>query len=368
MSLTPAEPRAGARGAALRAAARSPALRMLLAGGILMVLVRMLPAAAPAGVAAVRPSSHTVGGSADPVANDPERLLWLAAAGVAAEDAAVRGRLLKLARHLELGRGATDTDAELIAAARAAGIAGNDVVIRRYLTELLRLALERPGATDRPTEAELRDFHERNTARFTTAARVRATQVYVRASSPWTGAAGDDKAGWEERLSGAQTSRPATGYAGGGRAGPKARLHDVRTSSLSTGDTARALALLDRLRVGAVSPTEAGSYGDPFVRGPRIEGTLESITRAFGPEFAQGLEGLPLGEWQGPLASAHGLHLVWVEERLSARRTPLDAVRGQVVHGLLRERGLARAEQRLAALGRTTRDPSFARSRSGGPQ
>ncbi len=301
MSIMPRDAGAPERWAALRAAALTPAVHMLIAGGCLMALVRMLPATPPAPA-------------------DPERLLRLAATGIAADDPAVEARLLKLARHLDLGRGAADTDSDRIEAARTAGLVESDVVIRRYMTELVQLALERPGVADRPTEAELRDFHERNVGHFTAAGRVRATQVYLRASRS-----------------------------------PRE-------------DTARALALLDRLRVGGVSPAEAASYGDPFVRGPRIDGTQESITRAFGPGFAQAVEALLPGKWQGPLASAHGLHLVWVEERLPPRLAPLDTVRGQVVHGLLRERGLARAGQRLAALDRATRDPSFARSRSGGPR
>jgi parvulin-like peptidyl-prolyl isomerase len=52
----------------------------------------------------------------------------------------------------------------------------------------------------------------------------------------------------------------------------------------------------------------------------------------------------------GPVRSSYGLHLVWVDERSPARVPPLAAVRSQVAHRLLAERGEERLRARLRTL------------------
>lgn len=58
-------------------------------------------------------------------------------------------------------------------------------------------------------------------------------------------------------------------------------------------------------------------------------GTSE-IMRTFGGEFAEALAALPVGEWQGPVLSAYGLHLVRVNAVTPARRPVLEDVRAAV--------------------------------------
>jgi parvulin-like peptidyl-prolyl isomerase len=48
--------------------------------------------------------------------------------------------------------------------------------------------------------------------------------------------------------------------------------------------------------------------------------------------------------------SSYGLHLIWIHERIDAGMPPLDTVRAQVLHHMLRERSAERARQRIAAL------------------
>jgi len=275
-------------------------VRLLACGALLVLATRLLPAAratppsagvlAPADAADGRPPS------------DEELLLRVGRAAVAADDPVVEARLLKLARYLEIGGTAEHADHDLIAVARDLGLDGEDLVLRRYLVEAARLALERPAASDAPDEDAIRAYHESHAASFTRPPRVRATHVY---------------------LSGAR-----------------------RGGDLDA-DAAR---LLAELRAQGVAPSGARAFGDPFVRGATIAGGADALARAFGAGFAREVAALPVGGWHGPVASSYGAHLVWVEEHEPARLAPLAEVRGRVVHALLRERGEARARERLARL------------------
>lgn len=271
---------------------------MLAAGAVLVLAARALPSPPP-DVTHAPAASPAAGARAE---SDDEVLLRVGGAAVAADDPVVEARLLKLARYLEMGGTAEHSDAELVGIARDVGLGSEDVVIRRYLVEAARLALERPAVVDFPDEHELRAYHARNAARFTSPARVRAAHVYLSASR--------------------------------------------RGAALAP----EAASLLEELRARAVPPSRAAGFGDPFVRGAAIDGATDAVARGFGAGFARVLAELPAGSWQGPIESAYGLHLVWVEERVPARLTPLAEARGRVVHAVLRERGAARARERMAAL------------------
>lgn len=292
----------------LRRALRAPLTRLLVAGAVLVLALRALggaPAPTPERTVLGAGSPAGVqGAAAGPAAGagDDDLLYRTAAAAVSVDDPVVRGRLLRLAQYLEMGGTAEEPDDELVAAARDVGLAGEDVVLRRYLVELARLALERPSTADLPTEDELRAWVAQHPERFTAPARVRAHHVY---------------------LSGA------------------------RRGAAVAGDAA---VLLADLRARGVGPTAAARLGDPFVRGATIDGSRDAVARAFGDGFAGALEALPQGGWQGPVASAYGLHLVWVEARVPARATSFDEVRGRALHAWLRERGAARAQGRIALL------------------
>lgn len=57
---------------------------------------------------------------------------------------------------------------------------------------------------------------------------------------------------------------------------------------------------------------------------------LDLVARSFGQEFASQLETLPVGSWQGPVASAFGLHLVRISAREPASLPELAQVRQAV--------------------------------------
>lgn len=293
-------PRLRGRAAALL---RAP-LPRLLAGGALLALALHALGEAPASTPVRTVAASGIDTAADGArpANDDDLLYRTAAAAVSVDDPVVRGRLLRLAQYLEMGGTAEEPDDELVAAARDVGLAGEDVVLRRYLAELARLALAQPSASDLPSEDELRAWVAARPERFTAPASTRARQVYLSAS---------------------------------------------RRGARTADDASR---LLDDLRTRGATPDADPGLGDPFARGPVIDGTHAEIARAYGADFARALDALPAGGWQGPIASPFGLHLVWIEERTAAHVPPFDELRGRALHAYLREKGAARAKSRIAVL------------------
>ena len=88
--------------------------------------------------------------------------------------------------------------------------------------------------------------------------------------------------------------------------------------------------------------------GDPFsLLREYTDRTDREIAELFGADFAAALDGLPAGEWHGPLDSALGTHLVQVLNRRTPRRPALDDVRERVVPDLV---AAQRRDQNRAAL------------------
>ena len=215
------------------------------------------------------------------------------ALGLDRGDRLVRSRLVELGN---VGEGGAGLDLD----ARPLGLERSDPIISVHLADLLRLALARTDASDVPDDAELARYYELDAARFAQPARIRFAHVYL--------------------------------------------AHDGRAGR----DPVR---LREDLESRATDPRDAAALGDPFVHGAEI-GPLSSsdIARLFGAEFAAALEAAPERHWTGPISSAYGVHLVWVEERSAGRIPPLEAVRNQVVHAFLRDRGAARLRNRLKDL------------------
>ena len=223
------------------------------------------------------------------------------ALGLDRDDRSVRSRLVELGGLLGLDAGGGPPELEL--AARSLGLERSDPIIAAHLADMLRLALAKTEASDLPDEAELALYYERNAERFAQPARLRFAHVFVA----------------RDRRGAATAADPAL--------------------------------LLEQLRARAVAPREAAAMGDPFVHGAEL-GPLTSgdIARLFGPAFAAAIDAAPVRQWTGPLRSAYGLHLVWVDERIAARLPALDAVRSRVVHGYLRERAQAKLRDRMKSL------------------
>jgi hypothetical protein len=238
---------------------------------------------------------------AAPAASDDELLYEAAVAlGVDRYDRAVRERLARLSSFI----GEQDGDpATLEEQARQIGLARSDLVVRRHLAEVMRLAAARLPAHLLPSEADVQAYYAAHAAELAAPPRLRLTHVFV--------------------------SRARHGDDVGGAA---------RT-------------VLATLRSHGVAPDDAPAYGDAFVMGAQVGPiTASDVDHRFGPGFAAALADAPPGHWVGPIASAYGLHLIWVHERIEPTTPPLEAVRSHIVHRLLRERQAAQTRARLAAM------------------
>ena len=91
--------------------------------------------------------------------------------------------------------------------------------------------------------------------------------------------------------------------------------------------------------------------GDPFLAGSRFERqTAQRLAAVFGDGFARAALPLPVGSFQGPVASSFGLHLVRIEERSEASLPPLARIRPQVAAAWLANRRAREGERARAAL------------------
>ncbi len=91
--------------------------------------------------------------------------------------------------------------------------------------------------------------------------------------------------------------------------------------------------------------------GDPFILlREYADRTDQEIAELFGGGFATAMPSLAMGEWQGPVESAHGVHLVQVIDRAEPRLPALDEVRGRVAEDLLESRRRERNEAALQTL------------------
>jgi PPIC-type PPIASE domain len=89
--------------------------------------------------------------------------------------------------------------------------------------------------------------------------------------------------------------------------------------------------LLTRLRAAGTGVDLAG-FGDPLmiVSNDLPLSTVSEIERRFGEQFGRNLVKLEPGQWEGPVKSGFGLHLVLVTELKPARLPELAEIRDQV--------------------------------------
>ena len=93
-----------------------------------------------------------------------------------------------------------------------------------------------------------------------------------------------------------------------------------------------AIDLLARLRSEDPDPNALPSWGDAIMLDTSYAGQTErDVAAAFGELFAEALVRLPVGEWQGPVSSGYGLHLVKVTEREESRLPEWREVAGRVI-------------------------------------
>ena len=162
------------------------------------------------------------------------------------------------------------------------GLDRNDVVIRRRLQQKMEFIADDLAALAEPTDADLAAYLAAHPDVFRQDQRFTFRQVYL---------------------------NPAT--------------HGERL------DEAVSKLLGDLRAIGAQADVSA--LGDPTLLEPGFrDEPRRRVEASFGGAFAAELAALPPGRWSGPLTSAFGAHLVFVEHRTEGRLPPLDEVRAEV--------------------------------------
>lgn len=162
----------------------------------------------------------------------------------------------------------------------AMGMDGDDPVIKRRVRQKMEVLSEEAGEQLTPTDADLLAYLARNPDKFRRPPILSFEQVYF---------SGDAAVAEIERQS---------------------------------------AAALEGLNRGV----PASKYGQASMLPAAVtQQPLDMIARDFGEEFATRLEALPLGVWQGPIASGYGAHLVRIGNRQPAAIPPLADIRMAVV-------------------------------------
>ena len=161
----------------------------------------------------------------------------------------------------------------------ALGLDRDDELIRRRVRQKFEVIAEEESARSLPSDADLKAYLTANASRFIAPAKLSFEQIF-----------------FDNRATPADVERAI----------------DEARRALARG--------VDPRRLGQVSMLPG-----------RIEATAQSlIARDFGAEFARQLEGVPLGQWSGPIQSGFGAHLVRVIAREPAAPAELDTVRQAV--------------------------------------
>lgn len=150
----------------------------------------------------------------------------------------------------------------------------DEVVVRRMRRKMESMAVA-DAETATPADRELQAMIDKDPAHYTEDPRTTFDQIYLGADNPQT------------------------------RADAEAKLKQLRAGQTAGGLPAPLPARLD----GASASEISGTFGD---------------------EFALALRSLPQGQWQGPIASGLGLHLVKVDSRVAPEKPSLDKVRQRV--------------------------------------
>jgi PPIC-type PPIASE domain len=175
--------------------------------------------------------------------------------------------------------------------AMAMGLDRDDTVIRRRLQQKLEFLSENITDLTPPTDEELRAFLQNHPDQFRSQRRFTFHQVYLSLERHRDSLAGDT-----EEL-----------------------LRQLKSSNNS----------------------DTSTLGDPSLlehQFANVEAT--EVAKQFGEKFAGALNDLPLGEWQGPVESSYGIHLVFVDERTERLSPALEDVRDAVRRELLNVRRL----------------------------
>ncbi len=166
--------------------------------------------------------------------------------------------------------------------ALALGLDKDDIIIRRRLRQKMEFVTDDVVAQAEPDEAELAEFLARHPDRFRVEPRFTFRQVY---------------------------------------------LNPAKHGENLARDTAQLLAQLNQ----AGGNAGFAALGDSFLLEHQFAAVPASeVAKQFGEDFAAKLAGIAPGQWQGPVESGYGVHLVFVSERTEGQLPALADVRDAV--------------------------------------
>jgi PPIC-type PPIASE domain len=166
--------------------------------------------------------------------------------------------------------------------ALALGLDRDDPVIRQRLRQKMEFVSDDVAAAPEPTDADLQRYLDEHAEAFRLERRYTFSQVYLN---------------------------------------PEHRRDALARDTTAT---------LAELRKSGADADLAG-LGDSFLLDHDFTGLPSSeVAKLFGEQFATALGALPNGEWQGPVESGYGVHLVLVRERTDGRVPALAEVRDAV--------------------------------------
>ncbi len=168
--------------------------------------------------------------------------------------------------------------------AMAMGLDKNDEIVKRRMAQKMQFLAEDVAAAREPTTDELKSWYEKNSAKFfALPSRVSFRHLYF---SP-------DRRGQRAREDAAQ----ALGKLGG----------QPEDSKLASG------------------------LADPFMfQDYYRDRAPDYLGKEFGPQFAQAVEKLAPGSWQGPIESGFGWHLVFVDTVIPGRVPAFEEIESDV--------------------------------------
>jgi PPIC-type PPIASE domain len=166
--------------------------------------------------------------------------------------------------------------------AMALGLDKDDTIIRRRLRQKMEFISDDIAAQSQPADADLNVYLQAHPDKFRMETQFTFRQVYLNPEKHGTNLAND------AALLLAKLNQPG-------------------------GDTGFA------------------EMGDPFMLDNRFSAEpVGEITKLFGEKFTGKLGGLKLGQWEGPVESGYGVHLVCVSDRTEGRLPALTEVRDAV--------------------------------------
>jgi hypothetical protein len=165
----------------------------------------------------------------------------------------------------------------------ALGLDKDDTIVKRRIAQKMEFLAEGATIESNPSPDTLRAWFKENAERFSLPARISFRHLYF---SP-------DRRGEHARETAVNAIAQLSGKPGGSK--------DIE------------------------------SLGDPFMdRDYYGDRTAEDVAKLFGSNFAREIGALKTGQWQGPIESGYGWHLVFIDTAVAARVPDFEEIEPEI--------------------------------------